>query len=153
MTSLRGARLGSRGLMRSSTVTAAMALMLVDAVLGEGSTKEVGILRPLQGTGHLLPPGLTCWRRPPATHTNWPARTQPKPRAEAWAAESLKSRGEVHLPTLPADLRTLTGARTPMTENINDTRPHYKAVMGCREQPHRLWSQQEQRCDQKSGEI
>ena len=88
MTSLRGARLGSRGLMRSSTVTAAMALMLVDAVLEEGSTKEVGVLRPHQGTGHLLPPGLTCWRKPPATHTNWPARTQPKPRAEAWAAES-----------------------------------------------------------------
>lgn len=40
MTSLRGARLGSRGLMRSSTVTAAMALMLVDAVLEQGSTKE-----------------------------------------------------------------------------------------------------------------
>lgn len=35
-TSLRGARLGSRGLMRSSTVTAAMALMLVEAVLRVG---------------------------------------------------------------------------------------------------------------------
>lgn len=35
ITSLRGAREGSRGLMRSSTVTAAMALMLVDAVLGD----------------------------------------------------------------------------------------------------------------------
>ena len=39
-----------------------------------------------------------------------------------------------------------------MTEDMNDT-SHYKAVMGCREEPHRLWSQQEQRCNQKSGEI
>lgn len=34
-TSFRGARLGILGLMRSSTVTAAMALILVDAVLWE----------------------------------------------------------------------------------------------------------------------
>ena len=80
--------------MRSSTVTAAMALMLVDAVLEEGRTKEGSVLRD-------WPPGLTCWRRPSATHSNWPARTQPSPRAEAWATESLKSRGEVRLRTLP----------------------------------------------------
>lgn len=67
--------------------------------------------RVSSGTGHLLLPGLTCLRRPPATHTNWPARTQPSSRAEAWATESFKSRGEVRLPTLPADLRYPHGSK------------------------------------------
>lgn len=54
--SLRGVRLGSCGLMMSSTVTAAMALMLVDAVLG--GTRQ-GVL-----CGQVTPRGwphrLTC---------------------------------------------------------------------------------------------
>lgn len=57
MTSLRGVRLGSRGLMRSSTVTAAMALMLVDAVLA-GTREGRGV-----SSGHIK--GL-------ATHTLGP---------------------------------------------------------------------------------
>lgn len=49
--SLREDRLGIRGLMRSSTVTAAMALMLVDAVLG-GMRRGGGMVRPHPETGH-----------------------------------------------------------------------------------------------------
>lgn len=66
ITSFRGARLGSRGLMRSSTVTAAMALMLVEAVLSIGwggwSTGLIkGLATPLSGV-HLL-------GEAPAAHT------------------------------------------------------------------------------------
>lgn len=41
-TSFRGARLGILGLMRSSTVTAAMALILVDAVLWMEEKQALG---------------------------------------------------------------------------------------------------------------
>lgn len=57
-TSLWGASLGSRGLMRSSTVTAAMALMLVDAVLGD-TDRRSGVISTHPGTSH-TPSGPTC---------------------------------------------------------------------------------------------
>lgn len=92
--------------MRSSTVTAAMALMLVrqcwKRAYKEGASS---------GTGHLLPPGLTCWRRPSAaTHSNWPARAQPSPRAEAWATESLRAEAR-SASYSPADLRYPHGGK------------------------------------------
>jgi hypothetical protein len=53
-TSFRGARLGILGLMRSSTVTAAIALILVDAVLGmEGG--EISLRTPRESWCSPLP--------------------------------------------------------------------------------------------------
>lgn len=68
--SFRGARLGFRGLMRSSTVTAAMALMLVDAVLrGGGDGGGAG-----EGSSH--PP----WGPPVAPATQLPSLSRlPRP--------------------------------------------------------------------------
>lgn len=51
-TSFRDARLGILGLMRSSTVTAAMALILVDAVLGMEEKQALGHSAGCLGTGH-----------------------------------------------------------------------------------------------------
>ena len=72
--SLLGDSVGSRGFTRSSTVTAAMALMLVEAVLGEDSTQPCTKLRVGVAQSHPLlgdigvPSGLTsgsrCRHRP-----------------------------------------------------------------------------------------
>lgn len=80
ITNFRGAREGSRGLMRSSTVTAAMALMLVDAVLGDTRWGR-GMARPHSETGH-MPSGVYLLEEAPSRpyHLTCQNPTQPKRR-------------------------------------------------------------------------
>ena len=93
--------------MRSSTVTAAMALMLVDAVLEEGRTKEGGVLRdwpPLAPRAYLLEEALSY---PQQLACQDPA--QPKGRGLGNRIPQEQRRGPP--PYSPADLRYPHGGK------------------------------------------